>query len=306
MGDTNYGYTPENDYDDYDYGTDNSKSLRGYKIVICILAVILAALSILYYNINRQQQRDYEMLAVERDSIQSDLSHLIDEYDNLQYQNDTIAARLEQANEIMEQLKRERRLNYAKIKEYEKEVGTLRSVMKNYLRQIDSLNNLNQKLISENVSYRKEISSANLRAEMAEEKATELNNKVRQGSILRARDIRLAPLNKNAKSVTRVKNATTLRTDFTLAANELTDAGNREIFVRVTAPDGYVLSTEDTPVFQFEGGSLNYSASREVDYQNEDLDVSIFYNGSGFTAGTYTIQIYADGYLIGSSEVVLR
>ena len=258
MEEKNYGYTPENDdYDDY--GTaDVNKSLRGYKIVICILAVILAALSILYYNINRQQQRDYELLSIERDSIQSDLGHLIDEYDDLKYQNDTISASLERANEMMEQLKRERRLNYAKIKEYEKEVGTLRSVMKTYLRQIDSLNNLNKKLIDENVSYRKEISSANLRA------------------------------------------------DFTISANELTAAGNREIYLRVTAPDGYVLSTEDTPTFTFEGGTLNYSAARDVDYQNEDVDVSIFYNGSGFTGGTYTIQVYADGYLAGTNEVVLK
>ena len=304
MEDNGKRYIP--DEEDMYYETDVKKSLRGYKIVIVILAVILAALSILYYNINRQQQRDYEFLKIDRDSIQNNLSRLIDEYDGLQYRNDTIAARLEEANEVMEQLKRERRWNYAKIKEYEKEVGTLRSVMKTYLRQIDSLNNLNKKLIDENVSYRKEISSANLRAELAEEKATELNNKVRQGSIVRARDIAMAALNAKGKIVTRVKTAATLRVDFTLSANELAEAGNREIYVRITAPDGYVLSTEATPTFEYEGGKLNYSASREVDYQNEDLDVSIFYNGSGFTAGTYTIQIYGGGYLIGSAETVLR
>lgn len=305
MEERNYGYMPENDYDD-DYGTDVSKSLRGYKIVICILAVILAALSILYYNINRQQQRDYQLLAIERDSIQSDLGQLIDEYDNLKFQNDTITANLERANEMMEQLKRERRLNYAKIKEYEKEVGTLRSVMKTYLRQIDSLNNLNKKLIDENVSYRKEISSANLRAEMAEEKATELDNKVRQGAILRARDLALVPLNARGNQVSRVKTAVQLRADFTVAANDLAQPGNREIYLRITAPDGYVLSTESTPTFKYEGGTLNYSAARDVDYQNEDVNVSIFYSGSGFTAGVYKIQIYTDGYLIGSTEVSLR
>ncbi|MBP3482668.1 MAG: hypothetical protein J6K28_04665 [Alistipes sp.] len=289
------------------YGeTDVRKSLRGYKIVIVILAVILAALSVLYYNINRQQQRDYEFLKIDRDSIQNNLSRLIDEYDGLQYQNDTIAARLVEANEVMEQLKRERRWNYAKIKEYEKEVGTLRTVMKTYLRQIDSLNNLNKKLIDENISYRKEISSANLRAEIAEEKATELHNKVQQGSVVRARDIAMAALNQKGKIVSRVRTASTLRVDFTLSANELAEAGNREVYVRITAPDGYVLTTEATPTFEFEGGRLNYSASREVEYQNEDLDVSVFYNGSGFTAGTYLIQLYSGGYLIGNAEIAIR
>lgn len=58
--------------------------------------------------------------------------------------------------------------------------------MKSYIRQIDSLNTLNKKLINENVTYRKEISSAKLRAEMAEEKAAELDNKVRVGAVIRA------------------------------------------------------------------------------------------------------------------------
>ena len=312
--DTKYDYAPETEgsegyddnYDNYDGGGDNKKALLGYKIVICILAVILAALSVLYFNINRQQQHDYDLLSIDRDSIARDLGNLIDEYGELQYQNDTIAARLLEANEIMEQLKNERRLNYAKIKEYEREVGTLRSIMKTYLRQIDSLNNLNQQLITENVNYRKEISSANLRAEMAEEKSKEYENKVRQGSILYARNIDLTGLNKNGKKVTRVKNAVQLRVDLTLAANNLTEAGNREVYVRITAPDGYLLSTGGTPSFAYEGGMLNYTTSREVDYENEDLNVSIYYSGSGFTAGTYRIEIYTDGLLVGSNEVVLK
>lgn len=308
MEENTKGYAPEeeNDEDDYYYQTDVNKSLRGYKIVIAILAVVLAAISVLYYNINRRQQLQYHELEVVRDSIKNDLTNLISEYDSLQYQNDTISARLVEANELVEQLKYERRLNYNRLRAYEKEVGTLRTVMKRYLRQIDSLNSLNKKLINENVSYRKEISSANLRAERAEEKASELKNKVQQGAILRARDITLVALNAKGNLVSRVSRATTLRVDFTLNANELTTPGNREVYVRITSPDGYILSTEQTPTFEFEGGKLSYSASREVDYQNEDIDVSIFYNGSGFATGTYKVQLYSGGYMMGSTEVALK
>ena len=308
MEENTKGYAPEeeNDEEDYYYQTDVNKSLRGYKIVIAILAVVLAAISVLYYNINRRQQLQYHELEVVRDSIKNDLTNLISEYDSLQYQNDTISARLVEANELVEQLKYERRLNYNRLRAYEKEVGTLRTVMKRYLRQIDSLNSLNKKLINENVSYRKEISSANLRAERAEEKASELKNKVQQGAILRARDITLVALNAKGNLVSRVSRATTLRVDFTLNANELTTPGNREVYVRITSPDGYILSTEQTPTFEFEGGKLSYSASREVDYQNEDIDVSIFYNGSGFATGTYKVQLYSGGYMMGSTEIALK
>ncbi|MBQ5875829.1 MAG: hypothetical protein IIW60_08155, partial [Alistipes sp.] len=282
------------------------KSIRGYRVVIVLLAVILAGISILYFNLNRQQQHDYELLQIDRDSIQSDLTSLISEYDSLKFANDTIAANLVKANEMMEQLKRERRWNYAKIKEYEKEVGTLRSVMKNYLRQIDSLNSLNKKLAAENVSYRKEISTANLRADVAEERASELQNKVQMGSVLRARDIAIVPLNSRDKLVSRVKNAVTLRVDFTISANELASPGNREIYVCIKSPEGYLLTTESMPMFDLNGTRTGYSASREVDYQNEDVDVSVYYKGSGFIEGAYVVEIYTDSNLVGKGTVPLR
>lgn len=302
-----------NDYPEYDDEpavASPDKSIRGYRVVIILLAVILAAMSILYFNIHRQQMADYELLQVDRDSIQNNLSHLMDDFDNLRINNDSISASLgmerERADSLMERLKKERSWNYAKIKQYEKEVGTLQTLMRNYLRQIDSLNTLNKQLISENVSYRKEISTISQRAELAEEKAAELDNMVKQGSVLRARDIRLTALNAKSKEVTRIKNAARLRTDFTLAANELTTPGDKTVYVRILAPDGYVLSSEGAPTFDYEGERLSYSAQRSIDYQNEDIAVGIFYNGSGFTAGKYTVQLYAEGRLIGTSEIVMR
>lgn len=304
-----YGYDPsEFEEDDDRYNTPQSdKSIRGYRIVIIILSVILVALSILYFSIHRQQMYDNQMLQADRDSIQNDLGRLMNDYDSLRFQNDSIAASLERANEVMEQLKQERRWNCAKIKQYEKEVGTLRTIMKGYVRQIDSLNTLNKQLIKENVGYRKEISSARLRAEMAEEKAAELDNKVKIGAVLRARDIRLTALNDRGNSVSRIKNASRLRVDFVLSANELASPGNKAIYVRISSPDGYVLTTEAMPTFEFEGERLSYSAMREVDYDpGQDLEVGIFYNSKGFAAGTYRIELYCEGRLIGQNEMMMK
>ena len=195
------GYDPS-EFEDDDYMNpqpDAGKSIRGYRIVIIILSVILVAISVLYFSIHRQQMLDNELLQADRDSIQNDLGRLMTDYDELQISNDSISAGLnferERADSLMTRLKKERSWNLAKIKQYEKEVGTLRTIMKGYVKQIDSLNTLNKKLIKENVGFRKEISSAKLRADMAEEKAAELDNKVKVGSVLRARDIRLSALN---------------------------------------------------------------------------------------------------------------
>ena len=95
------------------------KTLLGFRIVVIILAILLAGISALYFSLNYQQQKDYKLLEEDRDSIQSNLKSLIVEYDDLKYQNDTIAAQLQKASDMIEQLKYERRLNYNTIKKYQ-------------------------------------------------------------------------------------------------------------------------------------------------------------------------------------------
>ena len=297
------------EYDDEQQPAAVDKSIKGYRMVICILAVILVAISGLYFKIHQDQKRDYQFLEIERDSIQSNLGVLMEDFDNLQITNDTISQNLAterlRADSLMQQLQKERNLSLRKIKQYEKQVTMLRGIMEGYLKQIDSLNTLNKKLINENVDYRKQVASQTLRADMAEEKAAELDTKVRQGAVVRARDIVLSTLNANGKVVTRAARAARLKVDFVLSANELANPGERTVYVRITSPDGYLLTT-DAATFDFEGSPLIYTASREVDYQNDDLDVGLFYNGDGITAGKYAIEVYMDGIKIGSTETILR
>ncbi|MBQ0080500.1 MAG: hypothetical protein KBS95_02985 [Alistipes sp.] len=295
------------DYEDDEIREESSnRALKGYKILVIVLAVILVGMSFLYYRINSIQKADYELLRIDRDSIQSNLNGLIEQYDGLKYENDSIAANLEKANEVMEQLKNERTWTYSKLKQYEKEVGTLRAVMKTYLRQIDSLNRLNKQLSNENVKYRKEISTANLRAEVAEERAVELNNRVQQGAVLKARGILLTPLNRKDKEISRISKAQTLRVDLTIAANDFATPGIRNVYVRIVSPDGYLIAPQTVPTFSYQEEQLGYTAVREVDYRNEDLDVSIFFRGNGFVPGKYTIEVYADGNMMAFSDIVMK
>lgn len=295
------------DYEQQDPGQQVKKSIKGYQIIVIVLAVILAALSFLYFNQVNTLKRE---AAVERDTLRNQISQLMGEYEDLRTENDTIAHNLnierERADSLLTSLTKERNLSRARIRQYEKELGTLRTVMRNYVQQIDSLNQLNQKLISENIEYRDKVTTERLRADMAEEKADELGTKVRRGAVVRARDITLRALSGNDREVTRAARAARLRVDFTLSANELANPGQRTIYVRVTGPDGYILANASNAMFDFEGSRMTYSASREIDYQNADLPVSLYYNGGGITEGKYSVAVYMDGYLVGSTEVLLR
>ena len=295
--------------EDIDQQPENN-SLKGYKILIIILAVILVALSALYFNSVNKLRKENAAMEIEGDTLQSRLKDIMFDFDNLKTENDTINKSLsverQRADSLMDRLKKERNWNYAKVKKYEKELGTLRTIMKGYVRQIDSLNQLNTKLSRENIAYRKELTTQKLRAETAEEQAQELSSKIRKGAIVKARDISLKALNSSDREVSRAKRATRLRVDFILSANELATPGERTVFVRIIGPDGYVLASSQRAMFDYEGEKLTFSASRDIDYQNQDLSVSVYYNGEGIVNGKYKVIIYMDGYLIGSTEVILR
>lgn len=296
----------ENDYQEDDQ-QGGSKSLKGYKIIIILLVVILGAISFQYFRQIRQLRADF---AVERDTLTNRLANIITDLDGLKTENDSISYNLGverlKADSIMERLQKERSINRATIRKYEKELGTLRTTMRHYVGQIDSLNRLNQSLVAENVTFRKQVTTEKMRADAAEEAAQEMSNKIRTGAIVNARDISLQALNNNDKTVSRVARAERLRVNFTLSSNNLAKPGERAVYVRLIGPDGYVMSNDPDALFSYQGDAITYSAMREIDYQNSDLSVSLYYNGQGIVSGTYKIEVYMDGTLAGEGEQLMR
>lgn len=239
----------------------------------------------------------------ENSMLQRNAEDLVTELEGLKDQNDTMMLKYQEAVVMLEQLQREKTYNYEQLAKYKKEVATLRNVMKGYLRQIDSLNTINSNLQAQNIQYKKEINTAQLRADVAEEKADELNTKVRIGSVIQASGIRMTALNAKSNEVKRMRLAKRLKVDFDLTANELAEPGEKSVYLRILGPDGYLLAPSEVILFSFEGDEMRASAVRKVDYENESVPVSIFYDGETFTNGTYTVEIYVDGRLSGSKEI---
>lgn len=307
-------YTAEYDsMDDYEVEIERQRrSIKGLTMVVVLLAVLLlpaAYFSVSYGIKNKAISDDYAIVQSARKlfeeqntMLQRDAESLVSELESLKDQNDTMLVKYQEAVVMLEQLQREKTYNYEQLAKYKREVETLRGVMRGYLRQIDSLNTINSNLQAQNVAYRREISTAQQRADVAEEKADELNTKVRIGAVIRSSGIRMVMLNSNSKEVRRVRQASRLRVDFELTANELAEPGEKSVYVCITAPDGYVLSSENMILFMFEGDEMMASAMRKVDYENQSVPVSIYYDGSAFEKGTYKVDIYIDGRHSGSQE----
>ncbi|MBO5698370.1 MAG: hypothetical protein J6R90_08305 [Alistipes sp.] len=308
------------DYPTEDFNIDDveeelrrrDRSVKGYKTAVIILALLLIPLTffvVRYAGKVKTVEEDYALVESARkifeeqnSLLQRDAESLVSELESLKDKNDTMMVKYQEAVTMLEQLQKEKTYNYEQLARYKREVATLKGVMKGYLQQIDSLNNINRNLQAQNVEYKREITDAQLRADVAEEKADELNTKVRIGAVIRSSGIRMAALNNNSREVRRIKQASRLRVDFELTANELAEPGEKSIYICITNPEGFTLLSPEMTVFMFEGEEMVASAMRKVDYENESVPVSIYYDGSAFVKGTYKVDIYIDGRHSGSQE----
>jgi len=74
-------------------------------------------------------------------------------------------------------------------------------------------------------------------------------------------------------------------------------------------PDQLLLVESQSALFEFEDLKIPYSAKREVNYEGNELPVNIFWDNSGhepLIPGTYTIDVFADGYNIGTTKYLFK
>ncbi|HUW06613.1 MAG TPA: hypothetical protein VMW01_10145 [Williamwhitmania sp.] len=289
----------------------SQKSSIGYLVIIAALVVICGLLFWKYSAEKKQSEVIQYQLNEEKDSIESNLNNLYSDYKNLESNNDSINNQLAvergKIQGLLAQMKQEKAINYQKIKDYQKELGTLRSIMKSYIQQIDSLNTMNQALIAENVKVKEESGMTKMANQELSQKNEELSSKVQKGSIIKARDIAATLINKRGKTVTRARRIDKIKVCFTLVENDIAQAGLRDVYVRITGPDKYVLAKSETDLFDYQGQKIVFSAKREIDYQNKDVDLCIFYDNNGdLVSGSYDVNIFTDGMQIGTTQFMIK
>jgi len=288
-----------------------SKAVAFLSALIVVLAFVLAGLAWLYLAERKEAQETQQLLIAEKDSITLNLQNMVQEYDILETDNEALNTKLqeeqERAEKLLAELKQVKSVSYAKIKEYQKELGTLRAIMRDMVAEIDSLNTLNQQLIAENIKVKQEYTMSQKTVESLEKKTEEMTTTIAKGSIVRARDINPVTINKRGREITRARNVSKIKTCFTLSENTIAEPGLRDVYVRILGPDGFILAKSNADLFEFEGEQIVFSAKREVDYQNEDVEMCIFYDNNGdLETGKYEVSLFMDGYMIGFGEFELR
>lgn len=284
------------------------KKLKRTMWILVVVAVALVA--VLGYVWSQKSSLISELEDEKRDlteqmeSLQNDYATLSSDYDSINSQLDTSRA---EVADLLERIKKTNATNRAKMRQYEKELGTLRSIMRNYIVQIDSLNTLNHKLTAEAAAARREAAASKAESAQLSQQVENLTGQVAAGSVIKARGLHIAAYNSSDKVTDRSSRTVRLLTSLSLVENDLAPKGPVRVFIRVKDPDGIILTNSNRSSFTFNGETMVASASRRVDYEGSEVDLSIYLNDiPEYRKGVYTVEAYTEQSFLGKSELMLR
>ena len=284
------------------------QNLKKIMYALIAVAVLLAgSLAYIWYqksSLVKDLTLEKEELTEQMIALQNDYATLSSDYDDINLQLDS--SRME-VQMLIEKITKTEATNRSKIRQYEKELGTLRSIMKNYIVQIDSLNTLNKKLTADAAAARREAAESKKRQQELSKEVENLSGQVAAGSVIKARGIRIDAYNASDKVTDRSSRVVRLLTTLSLVENDLAPKGPVRVYIRVKGPDGILLTNDTQRTFEVNGEPMICSASREVDYQGKEVEMSIYLNDiTGYVKGIYTVDAYTEQSLLGSAELMLR
>jgi len=283
-------------------------------IITTTAAVIIIILAFaVFYFVRKANQKDVEVAEIveqmkfEKEQVTKEYSNLNSEFQGYtsNIKNDSIVKLLQNQKTKVDQLLNELRLtkatNAKRIAQLKKELALVRSVMIIYVNQIDSLNSANKSLKTENVAVHKKYQEASETVQQLSKEKESLNQVVSRASILEVTNFSMTPLNSKGKKTGWFSQTANMQFNYTIAKNITATAGEKTIYLRITRPDGEVLTKSQNNVFPYENQNIVYSATKYIEYTGQSKSDVIYWKvGEILPKGTYRAEFFADGNRIGS------
>ncbi len=280
----------------------------GAAAVVAILVAVLVYLVASLKRSNDQNMQMLELAEMDKLEMQNEYEDFSRQYNEMmtQINNDSLMAQLEReqqrTQELLEELQRTKASDAAEITRLKRELASMRQVLKSFVAEIDSLNRLNERLTAENVDLRQREALQQAQINTLSEERESLSDKVAIASQLDATGVRITALNKRGKEARKIADVKKFQISFSISRNVTAAAGYRTIYARLLKPTGDVLAGGGT--FAYENRRLDYSIRKEIEYNGEETPVTLYWDvNEMLVAGTYRLQLFADGHAIGGTTI---
>lgn len=286
-------------------------------IAIVVVFIALAGIAVFYMLSWQKSQQNIEemtqLFEIEKEEMENEYSGFAVQYDEMKVHisNDSLIRQLDKekqrTQQLLEELRQTKATNAAEITRLKKELTTVRAVMRTYVMQIDSLDQINKQLAKENTRVKQQYQEQTKVVQQLTVDKEKAEEKVALASQLDAAAITVTPHNKRGKDEYKVKNVTQFVVNFTIVKNITVKTGEKIVYLRITKPDGEPLVKDASNTFKYENVNLEYSAKKYIEYTGEQQEVTMYWDVEEYlSAGTYNAYLFVDGVMIGEQSVTLN
>ncbi len=250
------------------------------------------------------------------DNLMADFKNMIADYDKIRElgrpeDQEAMKAQQDKVRGLVAELetaKKNGKVTASLVAKLQRENETLRSIMKDYVRQIDELNTKNVQLSTDLDKTSAELTETKTERDQFKDDATASKAKVDIAAKLKSVNMKSTgqrmKMNDTPEATTKAKNCVQAVTSFTVVDNEIAEAGSKTFYLQITDPSGKVLQGRT-------GGTADgvvFSSKRDVQYANKALDISIYYdfNGDEPAPGNYKVKVFCEGSVVGSDSFSLK
>ena len=295
---------------------DNKIDQNKVYFLIVVIVALLGINGYLYFR-DQQQESRFVTISSEKDRLKLEVEKIEVELDRVNLLNVTLNDRLIEEQKLARQKIAELKLALKKgeltqkeLDEANNQISSLRDFVKSYNNQIAILEQENSYLKNERDSLQTSVNSSNAQAENLRKENKNLSKKLKAGSALKASSINVSAFrvkdNGKTSLVTKAGSANKLTIDFGIAPNDLAEKTYHKVFLRVIDPAGNLIADENN-MFEADGQQMQFSSAIEISYNDDDTRYKIdWINPRTFIKGVYGIFLYADGFLMGKSEIELK
>ena len=295
------------------------KSSNKAAIAIALLSIVVIIQSIKIY----LDYKDKIEITEQKVNVEEELGSTMQRLNEIQTELDLKIAEIQKLGGNVEELQKakaeiERELNRGNqrsakaIKELKDRVEGYEELLKLKDEEIDKLKSVNKELFTENKTLKTKQNQLSDSINRLSTSKEELATKVAIASQLKAENVVVAAVNgkgKERSSPFKNKQLEKLKVEFNIGENNVAPIEGKKIVIRVIDENNQVIFdvAKGSGTFILNGKEEFFTATQEILFDNTKQKLTYYYEkGSDYASGNYTIEIYTDGYKMGSAQFAVK
>lgn len=298
----------------------NQAPKKNSNVIYFLIAVVVALLGTDVYLYTQKNRSDTKIVYQndEKTRLQTELDSLEAQIEQVNAGKSKMSAELQAKNDslrvkirVLRSELAKGKLTVAELNKAQEDIKQLRYFVTKYTADLEELKKENTNLATERDTLKTNLATVSQKATALEQKNQELDTKVKVASAIKVAtaDVVAYKVKNSGKEddVTKAKQATKIKINFTVASNAVAEKALHDVYVRVIDPTGNLITQGDSGTFNADSQDLQYTYKTSIDFRDDGSGYTIdWVNPSPFQKGTYTVLLYADGYTMGKTSITLK